>query len=196
MTNFSVEKWCHLPSPTRYCVCAPACPHWTGGSKEDSILLPALSCSPLFSEGRIVFGPLWTGRKSRAMVCLCVWERKEGYCPFHYACMLSFSQGQSKPQWLLWTGFKCLAGWSFEFFDAAAKTVPEFWSEPKISVKCWDNTDTCPDKLFFFFFFWVFFSILKLVCCEASQIFCGIWNFPWLFIGMRVSKWSLNFNFG
>lgn len=75
MTNFSVEKWCHLPSPTRYCVCAPACPHWTGGSKEDSILLPALSCSPLFSEGRIVFGPLWTGRKSRAMVCLCVCER-------------------------------------------------------------------------------------------------------------------------
>lgn len=78
MSHFSVEKWCHPPAPSQVlCMCSCFCPHWTGGNKEDSVLSPALSCALLFSEGRAVFG-LWTVRKSRAMVCLCVSVSEEG----------------------------------------------------------------------------------------------------------------------
>lgn len=71
MSHFSVEKLCHLPSskPDIVCVILLAL---TGGNEEESLLLSALSCTLLSSQGREMFGQLETGKKSRAMVILCV----------------------------------------------------------------------------------------------------------------------------
>lgn len=122
----NVEKWCHLPAPSQVLwMCFCFCPQWTGGNEEDSILLPALSCALLFSEGRAVFGLLWTGRKSRAMVCLCASEdgRLMSICrALIVRVKLLFSQGWMKPPVRCF--FECVEEGSVLY---RCQTVPEWW---------------------------------------------------------------------